>query len=64
MSDCGTCNSNLDALLEMHKISPLTERELHIAAMQFDYKYTVDLWDDYKQHPMVKLLLEKEYIYD
>jgi len=51
MSDFGTCKGNLDRIKEM---MPLTEREEELALMQFDYKSTCELPDEYLKHPVVK----------
>ena len=56
MSDLGDCSSNLDRLLEMHNEHPLSAREIEIALMQFDYVGTNGILEDFRDHPIVKIL--------
>lgn len=51
MSDYGTCRDNLDVIEQM---MPLTEREEQLAFMQFEYKTSCDLKEEFPNHTVVK----------
>lgn len=64
MGDYGVCANNLDKLKEMHSEKPLTDRELKLFAMQFDYTSTACLDEDFQSHEMVRLLYDGGYLFD
>ncbi len=60
MSDFGTCKDNLDRIKNMQ---PLTEREDELALMQFSYKTTADLPDEFLKHSVVKRWIKEEKLF-
>ncbi len=60
MSDFGTCKINLDRIKEME---PLTEKEDELALMQFSFKATFELPEEFLKHPVIKRWIKEDKVF-